>query len=60
MFAALNGHTETVKSLIDSGADVNVKTKYGQVAYGQTALMFAARGDHTKIAKILKQAGAKE
>jgi ankyrin repeat protein len=46
---------ETVKILIDAGADVNAKTQKGD-----TAMMLAAREGHTEIADMLKQAGARE
>ena len=55
MFAAYEGRTETVKTLIDAGADVNAKHNKGR-----TTLMVAAKKGHTEIMEILKQAGAKE
>ncbi len=48
MKAAIGGHTDTVKALIDKGADVNAKDKRGD-----TALMLAARDGRTEIAKAL-------
>ncbi len=44
------GHVDTVKNLIEAGADVNVKAKDGS-----TALMCASTGE---VAKILIEAGA--
>jgi ankyrin repeat protein len=55
MYAAFEGRTEIVKMLLDKGADVNAKDKYGQ-----TALKVAASQDHTLVVDLLKQAGAKE
>ena len=51
--AAGNGQTETVKLLIEKGADVNVKNKSGG-----TALESASFCGHTDIIKLLKKAGA--
>jgi ankyrin repeat protein len=56
MWAARRGHSETVKALINAGADVNVKGG----RYSKTALMWAEAWDHSEIAEILKQAGAEE
>jgi len=47
------GNFEAVKSLIESGEDVNKKSK------GLTPLMFAARHNKAKIAKLLIKHGAK-
>ena len=55
MMAAGLGRTETVKALIELGADVNAKHKNGA-----TALMAAAGQGHTEIVDILKQAGARQ
>jgi ankyrin repeat protein len=55
MLSAAGGHAETVKALIDGGADVNAKTPKGV-----TASMYAASQGHTGIVEILKQAGARE
>lgn len=49
-----DGDIEKVKSLIVAGADVNAKCRYGY-----TALSHASYGGHTKIVKLLKDAGAK-
>lgn len=51
--AAQNGHTDTVKLLIDHGANVNA-----QNGLGETALLLAAANGHTDIAKLLIAAGA--
>lgn len=48
MRAAYNGHLETVKLLINKGADVNI-----QNAAGTTALMKAAYKGHLEIVKFL-------
>ena len=53
--AARDGHTDTVKSLLDRGTYVNEKDKDGG-----TALMRAALNDYTEIADLLKKYGAKE
>jgi uncharacterized caspase-like protein len=46
--AAQYGYTETVKTLLDKGANVNVKD-----GDGRTALMIAVRYGHTEIVKVL-------
>ncbi len=55
MRAAWEGHTETVKVLLEAGADVNAKGNDGW-----TALMWAEYMGHTSIIEILKKSGAKE
>ncbi len=55
MRATIEGHTETVKALIDAGVDVNARNNTGG-----TALMVAVREGHAEVVKILKQAGARE
>lgn len=47
------GNYEAVKSLIETGEDVNEKSN------GLTPLMFAARHNKAKIAKLLIDSGAK-
>lgn len=47
------GNYDAVKSLIDAGEDVNAKSN------GLTPLMFAARHNKAKIAKLLIASGAK-
>jgi len=49
------GQTETVKALIDAGADVNLKGKDDR-----TAMMAAVRKGHTEIVDVLKRAGARQ
>ena len=55
MFAAKNGHTESLKTLIEAGADVNAEDKYGN-----TALSYARGNGYTEIADLLKEAGAEK
>ena len=55
MKAITNGDLETVKSLIEKGADVNIKAKY---ATGYTALMLASLEPDIKIIKLLIKKGA--
>lgn len=55
--AALGGHIEAVKVLIDRGADVNAKAN-GFGSIGQTPLTAAAYGGHADIAKLLIERGA--
>lgn len=57
MIAAAAEQTEMVKQLIESGADVNAKI----ASYDITALKIAlSKGDDTEIARILRNAGARE
>ena len=54
MMAAYGGHTRILKALITSrGADVQVKSKYGE-----TALMKAVQGQHLPAVKVLLDEGA--
>ena len=55
MMAADEGHIESVRTLLDAGADVNEKNNNDY-----TALMLAKEQGHTEIAEILRKAGAKE
>ncbi|PJB71592.1 MAG: hypothetical protein CO093_04770 [Alphaproteobacteria bacterium CG_4_9_14_3_um_filter_47_13] len=54
-WAALNRHTDVVRSLIKAGADVHAKNEYQE-----TALILATEEGHTEIAQMLRAAGAKE
>jgi len=51
--AAFRGRTETVKKLLEKGADPNTKDDIGQ-----TALMGAARNGHIETVNVLLAAGA--
>ncbi|XP_065574984.1 serine/threonine-protein phosphatase 6 regulatory ankyrin repeat subunit A-like [Artemia franciscana] len=51
--AALEGHTETVECLIQSGTDVNIKN-----VEGESPLHFAALKGHTRTVEYLIQSGA--
>lgn len=53
MLATFNDHNETVKFLIEKGADVN-----GKMNNGKTALMLAAGQGHVDIVKLLLDKGA--
>ena len=51
--AAINGHTEIVKSLLAAGANINAKDEDDW-----TPLMQAAHNGHTETVKLLLKAGA--
>ncbi|KAF2866648.1 ankyrin repeat-containing domain protein, partial [Massariosphaeria phaeospora] len=51
--AAMKGHTEIVKILLDAGAKMN-----GEARYRGTALQSAVNGDHLETAKVLLEYGA--
>lgn len=51
--AAWKGHSETVRALLDWGADVNF-----QDTTGKTALILAARWNHKNVVERLLQFGA--
>ncbi|HEY0079637.1 MAG TPA: ankyrin repeat domain-containing protein [Pyrinomonadaceae bacterium] len=51
--AARKGDAEAVKRLLDAGADVNAKFRYGA-----TALFKAADGGHLEVVKVLLERGA--
>ena len=53
--AAQNGYTESVKVLIEAGADVNIPD-----FDGRTPLNRAIIGKHTAVVELLKAAGGKE
>jgi uncharacterized protein len=54
MQAAHSGSADSVRILLENGADPNVK----ETANGQTALMFAAASDRTDVVKLLLARGA--
>src|SRR5689334_9770027 len=54
MFAANLGYTEIVRSLLDAGANINLKRKL----YGLTALMLAASAKQLDIVQLLVSRGA--
>lgn len=51
--AVLSGDHEAVRALLQSGADVNARDRYGQ-----TALMLAAHRGHAVIVDVLIEHGA--
>jgi ankyrin repeat protein len=51
--ASWNGDKEMVKLLIENGADMSMKNKYGK-----TALMLALEGEHKEVVELLKSYGA--
>ncbi len=51
--AARKGDAQSVRALLDKGADVNAKFRYGA-----TALSYAADKGHTEVVKILLERGA--
>jgi len=56
-WAVLGGHRDLVAYLVDNGADVNAVGRVFKTT-GQTPLAFAEKAGRTKIAGILKDAGA--
>ena len=52
--AARNGDTATARALISAGADIDVRT-----SYGEPALTLANYNGHTEIATMLRNAGAR-
>src|SRR4029079_3665750 len=54
MSAARSGNVESVRMLLDRGADVNARERYK----GQTALMWAAAERHPAVVKLLLERGA--
>lgn len=55
IFAAADGHTEIVRSLVHRGADMSARD-----IYGWTALMYASSSGYHEIVRILREAGAEE
>jgi ankyrin repeat protein len=53
LYAALYGDLPEVKRLLTAGAEVNAKDMHGA-----TALMYASRGGHRKVAELLLARGA--
>ena len=53
ILASYNGHTDTVRVLVEKGADLNVKNNDGN-----TALILASARGHTDIVRMLVQKGA--
>ncbi len=51
MIASNEGHAKVVKKLLAAGADHATKTKHGE-----TADMFAKRGNHSDIVELLEEA----
>jgi ankyrin repeat protein len=62
--SACNGHTEIVKILLGSGADANLKPRYGydwfKFISGSTALACAESNGHSDTVQLLKNAGVKK
>jgi hypothetical protein len=54
MLAAANDHTETVKLLLDRGADINVRDNEGK-----TALVWAREKGHPEIVQLIEAASRK-
>ena len=53
--AAMKGHTETVKLLLEQGAQIEGVGGY----FKQTPLHYAAENGHTETVKLLLEQGAK-
>ena len=56
--AAWKGHLPAVQSLIEAGADLDVRGRHGGHAQGVTALHIAAESNHQQIVDVLLNAGA--
>ena len=55
MWAAWYGREEAVRASVRNGADLNLKS-----AAGKTALSLAEAGNHTDVAQLLQDAGARD
>eukprot|EP01051_Picozoa_sp_SAG22_P019458 SAG22_NODE_3598_length_1624_cov_3.426230_1_plen_56_part_00 len=53
MRAAMNGHTETARLLLEAEAEVNAKDNSGR-----TALFWAEVRNHPEVAALLRRHGA--
>lgn len=53
MMSTLKGHTDTVRVLLNQGADINARDYFGS-----TALIIAAENGHSEIVKLLLDKGA--
>src|SRR5262249_41050574 len=60
VWAAVNGHRETARWLLDRGAGVNRRSTFGGPTHGQdvTALHLAAQCGNAGIARLLLERGA--
>jgi len=61
LYAAVEGHLDVVRYLIDRGADVNVNRSFHEALAvpGVTPLHGAASGDHLEVARLLIASGAR-
>jgi ankyrin repeat protein len=55
MWAALNGHLDTVRVLLKANATVNMRN-----FAGETAVTLAMQGHHNDIITLLRNSGAKD
>jgi ankyrin repeat protein len=53
MQACIFGHREVIELLVDNGADISAKDRFGF-----TPLSIAKKNNHTDIVKYLKEKGA--
>ena len=53
MYAAMNGHEQVARVLLEAGAVVGAEDNDGS-----TALMLAAHNGHEQVARVLLEAGA--
>jgi ankyrin repeat protein len=63
IYAASEGDIESVRALIDAGADVNAKDRTSFNAkdktFGKSVLMHAEEGRHTEVVRLLREKGAR-